>query len=262
MLRSLLGQLFRHPSLKKYLLVTLLCTIVFTILTFPYGPLVTQIATPPAQKIFKGFSTGNLIIRPWGKIATDSLYIDTGGQRVAVRDLSVSFHPFQFLFGSAKGSLSTTAFEAQLGKISIKAGANLKSDLSLGGKNRIPQKGTFGGILKNITVKGISISSFPMPDMSISQLDVQFKVAQKIAKVEKFDFSGKDITGKISGSIEFDEKETGKSKLNLVIAINKNSGVLVKFLDIIEMQVGKSESPALQIRVTNTLASPKYEFVK
>lgn len=250
-----------QTGFKRFCLLAVILTVIFTVTTFPYDKLILKyIKTMEGGKLQSISLPGFEFSLP-GKISSNSISVTlkTGSvfqAKTSFANLNL-FSVMLFKDLETDFSFSNMNFESS-GK-SYGGSLSGTADLDLNSQNFMPVNGNIRVSLKNLTLSGIKITGFEIPDIKINQLLSEIEITDLTATFSKTAFSGEDLNGTISGTIALDEKNYSNSRINLLIDIRQDSGLIEKF----RMMVASYINPAtntIRINIGGTFSRPDIKF--
>lgn len=254
---------FAQPYTKRFTLLTLIFTIVFTAVTFPYGRLINQIIKTNEKKLAKTISLESLEVSPLGRIAFNSgTIIDRVGTTYKLTGGDIKIAPIKALLSKRIVShleMALLAMESK--KYDFKASLSGDIDLKLDGKTFVPKSGSLSLDLKKATLKGIKIQSFEIPAIEFKRINSQVTVAENLITIESLQFTGNDLAGILAGTIDADPKVINRSKINITINIKSSSKIIENYKMFLSSYINPNTG-GIRIKLTGNMGSPKVAFEK
>lgn len=252
-------EILKYPFAKRYILLALVSTLFFIIITFPFDVLIINNLNKLEGRTIKKIDVGNLDFSLFGSSYIDNLNITLKkNKEVNLQNINLDPEIFSILNKNLVTGLEIenitykTKDELYKGKIII------DSDLSLN-NNDIPENGTFNIDIFNLVVKGLKIKGFNIQTIRANNLKVETEIIDKIMSIKKFVLKSKDLSAKVLGKIIFNEKSIGKSNLNLKVEIDSNSAILENYKMLLGSVTNQSNNK-INISIKGTIDRPKFDL--
>lgn len=254
---------FRQKGVKRYILLTLVSTMVFIFIMFPYNKLANKFLKSAKIPGVRSLDVSGLDISPSGKASASLLTIvDMKNRTIELVNPDLKFAPFALVFKNRfKADFSSDKLSYITPTRKIHGNLAMNADFIFNRKERRVLSGMLTANAKNVTVSGIKVMEFTIPDITFSAIQAEINYENDVVTFSRLQFGGKDLKGRIAGTIQMNTERMNSSTYNLTITINADSGIIENYRMLISNYLNPS-SGNLEIQVTGTLASPKYKFVR
>ncbi|MBN2434319.1 MAG: type II secretion system protein GspN [Spirochaetes bacterium] len=250
-----------QTGFKRFCFLTIILTVIFTVATFPYDKVILKYIKGMEGNKLQSISLPGFKFSLPGKISSNSIAITLKtGSVIQAKSSYANTNLFSImLFKDLKTdfSFSNMTFESN-GK-SYGGSLSGTTDLELNSQNYMPANGNIRLSLKNLTLSGLKITGFDIPDIKINQLLSEIEFKDLTATFSKTAFNGEDLNGSISGTITLDDKNTNNSRINLIIDIRQDSGLIDKFRMLIASYINPATN-TIRISVGGTFSRPDIKF--
>ena len=257
------------PYFKIYLLVSVVLTLMFIVLTFPYDELFKNKIKSLEGGIVKSIDIANM---DFGIIGTSSAegieIIPSYGREVHIDSvlLDDNFNLYSILFSRHfLGSLQLKGFSCKTDSVDVTCDINCNynvsfNELNLAGINTASIKTIIENsklVLSNITLPD-NMGGLPIniPPMNFSSVIIHTVIKNGVLQFEQFKVSGNDLRGSISGSITLSRVYIN-SKLDITISIDSDSSVLEPYRDFLSSYINVDGDIVLPF--TGTIMRPRLE---
>jgi len=256
------------PHLKKYLLLSVLLTILFTIINFPFDTVFTNKIRNLKNRNFQIADISGLRFSIFSESKIDLIKIVfSNGTDLIIKKsiINPSINPFRIYKKRYSGDFQLSNIQLTGEKFSLITSLNGNIIISMS-KNNLPDNG-FMNILSGrtfVTLDGVEIPT-PMGKIPVDikeivlntiELKVQFKNEKLI--IEKAQCRGTDLNLMINGNVEL-KNIPGNSRLNLSLNIDSNSKILDKYKDILS---GYKSGDQIKFEITGSLSRPQIKILK
>ncbi|MDY6934356.1 MAG: type II secretion system protein GspN [Spirochaetota bacterium] len=249
------------PYAKHYIIISILMTLFFIILTFPFDILIRNKLQEIEGSVGKGLYVGNVNFSIIDNTNIDNMTIILNdGTEINLKDigLDLSLNPYTTLINKIlKGNIVIRNIGYDAKKISL-TGA-LKSDFHMKFNNfsDYPSRGKLIVKIEGLSVKGFTIKGFDIPPVKFTSVIAEMNIMNKRINIKDLVFSGQDLRGNIKGAITF-SKFIKYSKIDLDIQIDSNSTLLDNY-KILLGEMLNSENKLI-ISIKGTISNPKINF--
>ena len=260
--KTIIRETLTLPKAKLYIFSSVILTVVFIFLTFPYEVIILS----RVQNIEKALgATVNLSelrfsIIGDSKIENAALYFPDGTE-YAFKDivLDLSTNPYRlFVKNNYRGALTVDSLKYSRDKMAIAAKLKCEFDiLSQKDNEGNVFDGSFSSMIQNVSVRGVTIKDFDIPAINFPSIELKTTIVNNNIKIEKCVFSGMDLRGKISGTVTIG-KIAKFTRLNLRIEIDPTSKILENY----KILLGEFGDGMINIGITGTVSNPSINLPK
>lgn len=234
------------PHSGKYVILSLLLIIIFTVITFPYDYLIKKKIFDSEGKSFRSITMKSLefsIIRE--SSAENVEIVLNNGNELFFRNILVnlSVNPYRlFLTRRFLSDFQLDNFRVISPVAEIIMNLNGNIDITSDRIKKIPASGDIKLLLEECTIrlKEISIPGpmgpFPLKldSVNIQNGIAEIDIVNSVARIRNLKLSGTDLNCSITGTVELSER-TDNSKLDLNINIDPESAALEQYKDMISI---------------------------
>lgn len=253
------------PYFKRYAVLAVVLTLLFTALSFPFEVIVEQQLNKAEGKAFRSAAIGFMDLNLIGESYLENADITLkDNSSVSAKSLTANMSLIGLLSGNIKGDVMAEklAYTNAKGSVRAEGNININADITMDSSSSMPTDGSVRAIAdslrifsENLELPGGLGFTIPSP-VSISSVNMELAVAKSLMAIKRLDVAGKDIRGKVSGSVAL-APIFGNSKLNLKVAIDLDSGVLAEYKPLLEQF---AEAGKLIVNITGTAARPHTEL--
>ncbi len=257
------------PYAKTYILASIILTLLFIILLFPYGILLRNQFQKLDKKYVSSIYVGNIDVS-----LIDVTFIESIHTVLKNRDelemenitLNPSINPYTlFVKNNIKTDLEISRLNYKTTKADINLKVNGNIDLVMDSEYSMINEGSIKLIMQNALLKipEIKIPSpmgeFPLelPEIKITSVNFESMIQNRALKIEKLVISGTDLRGSISGSLKL-ANIFSNSTLDLIITIDPDSKVLASYREMLTGFLDKKGK--LTIPLKGTIAHPRADM--
>ncbi|MBN1501177.1 MAG: type II secretion system protein GspN [Spirochaetes bacterium] len=244
-----------------YLFLFAASFILFTLILFPFDKLLLGRINSSKFPQFKSLSIENADISLFGlDVITGIDMVLLNNNRLSVSELKTDLSFLKLYFSRKfdgnfyinKMSFKTLKSEFA-GKVTAKCSFKLNDKYyPLGGEADISGE--------NVILEGVSIKGFDFEKITIKSLDSKIAFENNIISIKEFMFSGRDLSGKIRGTIRLNSVFRN-SGLNITIDISAASTVLKDFEMFLNQYINPN-SNTITIEITGTVSTPSVNLKK
>ncbi|MCX8122962.1 MAG: type II secretion system protein GspN [Spirochaetes bacterium] len=254
-----LKEIVTVPYFWQYFIFSVVMVILFVFFTFPYEIIIQNQIKAVEQNIANYISIGKLKIHT----ITDSLAEDVtielkNGSEITLQNVSFNFtiNPISlFITRHYDGTIKANNLNFIGEKIQIKTNADLLYDLKFNQKMPYPEDGNIISTLNDVSIKGITLQGFEIPDIAITQIKLHLVFEKgNIINLKYLLFSGSDIRGNAYGTITL-SNYFQNSSLNITIQIDSQSKILEDYKVLLESMT-KSGTKNIIIKIMGTIGNP------
>ncbi len=257
------------PYAKTYILASILLTLLFIILFFPYGILLRNQFQKLDKKYVSSIYVGSIDVS-----LIDVTYIESVHTVLKNRDelsmenitLNPSINPYTlFIKNNIKTDLEISRFNYKTTKADVNLKVNGNINFIMDPDYSMINEGSIKLIMQNTILKipEVKIPSpmgeFPLelPDIKIASINFESMIQNRTLKIEKLVVSGTDLRGKISGSVKL-ANIISNSTLDLIITIDPDSKILASYKEMLTGFLDKKGK--LSIPLKGTIAHPRADM--
>lgn len=252
------------PHSGKYVLLSLLLIIIFTVITFPYDYLIKKTIFDSEGKSFRSITMKSLEFSIISESSAENVEIVlNNGNELFFRNILVnlSVNPYRLFITRrflADFQLDNFRVISPVAEIIMNLNGNI--DITADRVKKIPASGDVKLLLEECTIrlKEISIPGpmgpFPLKfdSVNIQNGIAEIDIVNSIARIRNLKLSGTDLNCSITGTVELSER-TDNSKLDLSINIDPESAALEQYKDMISIITNNG---ALVLAVRGTPGRP------
>ncbi len=265
-LRIKFMEAIKLPYAKTYILLSLVFTVIFGIVTFPYDVILINKLKGLEKNYFKNISVGETNFGFFDIIAMNNIYLVLqSGSEITVRTADINLSLLKLLLiKTVAGSFQFDGIKYSMGSTQIDL--NLNGDASLDYKtfDDLPQAGKFNILISNSTVRIGEINlpenmgglplAFPVIKIKSGSLEGSIS-GQRIATVTLKIFG--DLNCSVAGTVAL-SKAFLTSRIDLKIMADANSEALKDYRDFLSKY--KNERDQIVLAVSGSLANPSINF--
>ena len=266
---SRLKEVFTLPFAKTYIFLSIILILVFTIINFPYEPIIIEKLKKTSKNFSREFEIENFDFSLFGNSSAEKISILTKKRnKISIFDVVLSPKSnliSQYLFGTDfnKISIRNIKFSNNEYTVSLKLNSEIDMDLNL--KNIYSSEGEITTSIKNINFKIIEIKlPQKMGGIVLSNKEIKrssiisnFSLIKQKLSIKNFQITGKDLNGSISGSIKLN-KNISNSRLRLRVKINSDSLFISEYKPFIPSGY-IHEDGYIHLKISGTLSKPKIQ---
>lgn len=233
------------PYFKTYLLIAIVMTFLFTVLTFPYNELIKSKIKELEKGSVNSIDIGELEYKIFGQSSADSIGIVTSpGKEIFIDSITIddNFNPYSiFISKDFNGSfeLQTVSFKSSnvdfISSLNCEYSADF-NEYSISGIKNAQIKMMFGK--SNLTLSDITLPAgmgglpLNIPPMEFSSIQSNILLNSGILRFEKFTVFGSQLSATISGTITLN-RVFSRSKLDVSISIDPESTAIEPYKDFL-----------------------------
>ncbi|MDH7554002.1 MAG: type II secretion system protein GspN [Spirochaetota bacterium] len=245
----------------RYLVFSIVMTMLFVFLTFPYEIIIQNKIKEVEQNIANYISIGNLKIHTITDSIAENITIELkNGTEITLQNVLFNFtiNPFSiFITHHYDGTIKIHNLNLKGEKLQIITNADILYDLKYNKPLPYPAEGNIISSMKDVSIKGISIQGFEIPDINISQIksELIFEKGNMI-NLKYLLFSGSEIRGNAYGTITL-SNYFQNSSLNITIQIDSQSSILEDYKVLLESMM-KPGTKNITIKIMGTIGNPNF----
>lgn len=259
---------FRLPHLKKYLLLSVLLTFTLTVINFPYEKIATQKLKNINNRNFKIQTIDNLNISLLGSSTLDEMVImfkDSSQLNVRNTFFNLPLNLFRLSKGNYYSSFKINSAKFNHNQINMLSSLGGDLDIELS-KNGLPRTGFLIITLNDTFIKLNNVSLPPslgglpvdIKEIKLKKINLNVSFNNETAEIKDISTYGSDLKLKCEGNIKL-RNIVRNSRLDLTVTVNKDSGSLEKYRDLLN---GLSQGNEIKLKITGSFLRPKVEIVK
>ncbi|MCL2025396.1 MAG: type II secretion system protein GspN [Leptospirales bacterium] len=291
---SKLKEITRLPGFKRYIILALILTVLFTVFTFPFEIIVMKQLKKLEGKEFKNITVKQMDISLLGKSYAETLAITfMNDDSVLINNLKADISFISLIRKKIRATILADRVFYSSDKLKIECSINPNEKSTSSSKNQsadkhainlnlelkideswttpkskiikpraAPSDGTIKARINNIeiTADAALFSGFQLPQPTkISSINIDSSLANRLFTIKNFTASGKDIRGRITGNVTLEPflAAFDNSKLNLKISAEPDSLV---FGGIPMPKIFTDASGKPTLLLTGTIAKPKSQL--
>ena len=289
---SILKEVTRLPGFKRYVILALILTLLFTIFTFPFEIIVMNQLKKMEGKKFKSITVKQMNINLLGKSYTETLVITLmNNDSISISNLTADISFISLIRKKFLATITAGGVTYSSDKLQIECGINSNTQSTSPPKNRpsdknsinlnleltideswttpninkqwgTPPDGKIKATINNVDISADAAltSGFQLPQPTkISSINIDSSITNRLFAIKNFTVSGKDIRSRITGNVMLEPAFAafGNSKLNLKISAEPDS-LVFGGIPIPKSYTDASGKPTLLL--TETIAKPKWEL--
>lgn len=248
------------PYAKVYFAAVPLMILIFTSVTFPLEVLVKNSLHSLEGSAFRSIQSGDMSIGLFRDWEIESLSIVTNSKsNISFTNVFCDFSTFSLFSKTVSGTFSIEQFryatDSFTALCSLKNGESSvmldPADIPFGGKLRFT--------LDDIGLKGFVIQGFNIPEIKAGTIKAAINFSPKLMTIQDCTISGKDLSGKIRGTIMLDANMQ-RSQLNIICEINAKSPLLADYKLLLGSYINP-DTDTLSISITGPLSNLSTDFV-
>ncbi len=252
------------PHFWKYILLAFVSTLLFIVITFPYGSLISRQLHQYEGKAFRTASVKDIKFSFFGNTILDDVYfVLNNSDEVELKNsiIAINKNPWRLLY---KKNIITDfqirGFKYLSSTFDAAMNCNGNFDLVIGNKGALPVEGWIKLLISNavlrlneITFQGpIGPMTLKIGTIQISAINSDLDMASGVINFSRFEVTGDDLSGSVSGNIKLENFLQGSS-LNLTVNVNPDSAVLYEYRNIVQSFV---KNNTLTFYVKGTVGKP------
>lgn len=252
------------PHAGKYLLLSLVFTLIFIIITFPFDRIISQQLHQYEGKAFRTISVRDINFSFFGNSGIGNAYLVlNNNDEINLRNAIFAFNKNPYRLFYKKNILTDFAFNGfNYSSSQFKANLNFNGNADITSNTASPLP--LNGFIKILVSSGaISFNelkfqgplgpmTIKLDTVNISAINCHLEFANGSVNIQRFDLTGDDLAGSVSGNIRI-AQFLPSSAINLTININPDSTVLNSYRDLL-LPLVRNDSIALYLR--GTLGKP------
>ncbi len=265
--RAIVKAMFSLPYFKTYMVLSIALTLIFIVLTFPYGEVIISRLKGMEGKSLKSIDIEDLDISLIGTSSAENVTIvPKWGDELTIQSviLDGNINPYSLLMShdfNGSVSLKNTAYHSD--RVDLNSSINCNYDLTLQPGGSGINKGTIKVIMEKTALKITEIElpsalagmKLTLPPMKFSSVIMNFVIQNDTVSIQQMKVSGPDLQGSITGTINLSKIFTN-SKINVAISIDSDSAVLENYRDMLGSYTNADGDIVLNLE--GTLSRPRF----
>ncbi len=261
------------PYAKWYVASAFFLTLIFLVVTFPYGVIVKQQIMKMEGRTFQSVNIAGLNFRLFGiSTGSDVSIVTRSGDELSFREVLLEANTIPLMIGAlvknstrVKGSLALTGMKYAGRTFDCSMNINSNIDMAIDLKSNIPTDGELKLVIQNCKINTEEIHlppnmgglSLDLPRITFTSINLNAVVTGRKCTLRNTLFSGPDLRGNITGNIALD-RNIQNSRLNLEIAVNADSSLLNSYRELLTKFI--SPDNMIRIPLKGTLSRPNLDF--
>ena len=270
---SMIKEAMKLPYAKTYVLLSLLLTIFFIFITFPYGVLIRSQIQKLEKGVFRSIYMGDLNFNLIGtSTCEDASVVLRNGTEIDFREMILDANILSLLVNSLlksdlsiDGSLGLNGIRVITPDIKMTMNINSNIDIEVESGQTVPRDGTIKIIVQNALMEfgqltlPKSMGGFPLDlsKLKFTSIIVNASIKNNKCLLDKVKISGPDLRGSLKGTIALNRIFLN-SRLNCTITIDSTSPALDPYRDLIS-KFADSENK-IKIPLKGTISNPRVEI--
>ncbi len=262
-LRDLKGNIkdvFKLPYAIHYMILAVVLTVVFIIITFPYEVFIRNQIENIEKQVTRSLSVAEIDFN----IISDSYFnnvmaILQDGSSLNIKSIifDMSYNPYTLLVKhNYSGEVHIKGLEFSNNDVFVSSHGNLLFDIFTSSETGLPEDGTISLTLRDTSIKGIMIQGFEIPPVKLKQVKYESEfVSKNNLKIKYIIFSGPDLKGNATGRI-ITGQTARNSSIDMTINIDSNSSLLDQYRVLLG-DIIKPGKEQLTFTIRGPLANPR-----
>lgn len=270
-LRELLSQFMQAikglkelPHFWKYIFLAFFSTLLFIVITFPYDSLITRQLHQYEGKAFRTASIKDIKFSFFGNTVLDDVYfVLNNNDEIELKNLIIAINknPWKLFYKkNIVTDFQIRGFKYLSSKFDAAVNFNGNADLIISNKGALPVEGWIKLLISNAVLKLNEVTfqgplgpmTLKIGTIQISAVNCDLDMASGVINISRFEVTGDDLSGSVSGNIKPENFLPGSS-LNLTVNVNPDSAVLSEYKNIVQSLV---KNNTLTFYVKGTFAKP------
>jgi hypothetical protein len=267
-LRIKFMEAIKLPYAKTYILLAVIFTFIFGIVTFPYDVILIKKLKGLEKNYFKSVSVGETNFSLLDVIAMNNIYLVLqSGSEITIRTADINLSLLKLLLAkTVAGTFQFDGLKYNMGNTQIDL--NLNGDASIDYKtfDDLPQSGKFNILISNSMIK---IGEFNLPEsmgglplafpvIKIKSGSLEGSISSQIITISTMKIFG-DLNCAVTGTIAT-SKAFLNSRIELKIAADVNSDALKDYRDFLSKY--KNDRNQIVLAISGSLANPSINFIQ
>jgi len=260
--KAKVSETLKLPFAKSYILLSVVLTIFFIIVTFPYEILIRNQIVKLEPVIGSSINLGKLDFSLFNDSYIDELSLGSReGAETFLKNITINIaiNPVTTLVKKTiSGMLSIQNFTYTNRDLTIRSLVMSDFDIRFDSATGLPKDGYIDIKCDNVYVKGAKIKGFSIPPVRFTSIQSKAKFINGNLALESLKFNGSDLNGSMNGTIELN-KFIKTSRMNLTIIINAESRILEDYKLLLSGFVDEG-SKQIKIILTGRISRPRIQM--
>ncbi|HPJ36817.1 MAG TPA: type II secretion system protein GspN [Spirochaetota bacterium] len=260
--KAKVSETLKLPFAKSYILLSVVLTIFFIIVTFPYEILIRNQIVKLEPVIGSSINLGKLDFSLFNDSYIDELSLGSReGAETFLKNITINIaiNPVTTLVKKTiSGMLSIQNFTYTNRDLTIRSLVMSDFDIRFDSATGLPKDGYIDIKCDNVYVKGAKIKGFSIPPVRFTSIQSKAKFINGNLSLESLKFNGSDLNGSMNGTIELN-KFIKTSRMNLTIIINAESRILEDYKLLLSGFVDEG-SKQIKIILTGRISRPRIQM--
>lgn len=256
------SETLKLPYAKFYIFLSLLLTVFFVIVTFPYEILIRNQVMKLEPVLGSSVSLGRVDFSLFNDSYIEELSLGTrAGAETTLKSITINIalNPVTTLINKTiRGTLSIQNFNYSNRDLVIRSLVMSDFDIRLDSQSGLPKDGHIDIKCDNVYVKGAKIKGFSIPPVRFTAIQGKAKIINSNLVFESIKFLGSDLNGSMNGTIELN-KFIATSRMNLTFIINAESRILEDY-KLLLSGFQEEGSREIKILITGRVSRPRIQM--
>lgn len=252
------------PHFWKYIFLAVFSTLLFIAITFPYDRIISRQLHQYEGKAFRTASVNDIKFSFLGNTLIENVYVVlNNNDEIELKNsiISLNKNPWKLLYKkNIVTDFQIRGFKYLSSKFDATVNLNGNADVVIMNKGPLPIEGWMKILISNAVLKLNEITfQGPLGPMTlkigtvlISAVNCDLDLASGIVNISRFEVTGDDLSGSVSGNIK-PENFLPASSLNLTVNVSPDSAVLSEYKNIVQSFV---KNDNLTFYVKGTIEKP------
>lgn len=244
-----------NPYFKRYITLTCLLTVLFTIILFPIDTVILKVLREAEGKSFQSSEVSGLKASLFGNIIIDSMKINLRSrEEISIGKFNSTISVFSLIRGNADGEINSEHFSFSSPKFKFSSKIKLIADTEFSTKTGVFSNGSLTLKLTNSMLEGLSIAGFNIKPASIDTVSGEILFQDKKYNIKLIKIDGQTLRGTITGTIIPNENNFSLSALDIACSFDPQSGMFDDYRMLINYLIDKNSGKIL-IKLKGTIAN-------
>lgn len=260
-LKTFIKEIVTLPFFWHYCILSVVLIIVFVFITFPYEIIIQNQIKTIEGSIANYISVGNLKIHALTDSYAEDIIMELkSGSEVNISNVTFNFtiNPVSlFITHNYDGTIKIKNLNINSENLKIVSDAEFLYNITLDKQIAYPVDGNIFATFSNVSIRGISLKGFEIPDVKLSQIKSEL-IFQKgnLINIKYLLLSGPEIRGNAYGTISL-SNYFQNSSLNITIQIDSQSSILEEYKVLLESLL-KPGSKNITFKIMGTIGNPQF----
>lgn len=256
------AETLKLPYAKTYIFLSVVLTVFFFIVTFPYEILIRNQVMKLEPVLGSSVTLGKIDFSLFNDTYIDEFSMGSReGSETFLKNITVNIaiNPVTtFINKTLRGTLSIQNLNYTNRDLVIRSLLNSDFDLRFDPQTGLPKNGNIEIKCDNVYVKGVKIKDFSIPPVRLTSIQGKAKVIDGNLSIESVKFLGSDLNGSMNGTVEL-KKFLNSSRMNLTIIINAESRILEDYKLLLSSFMDEN-SKQIKIIITGRINRPRIQM--